>query len=50
MRTPGLKAAASFFLAAILSAPVFADAPSANSAVPGTLNYIEGKASMGSQP
>ncbi len=49
MRIPGLKAVASFFLAAILSAPVFASTPSANSAVPGTLNYIEGTASMGSQ-
>ena len=41
--------AAVVFLAAILSVPsVFADTNSA-SAVPGTLNYIEGKASIGSE-
>jgi len=44
-----LKALAGFFLAAILSAPAWADVPSAHSAQPGTLNYVEGHVSMGSQ-
>ncbi|MGH9510760.1 MAG: FecR domain-containing protein [Terriglobales bacterium] len=49
MRIPGLKAFAGFFLAAILSAPALGDAGRANSALPGTLNYVEGQASIGSQ-
>ncbi|MGH9529877.1 MAG: FecR domain-containing protein [Terriglobales bacterium] len=49
MRIPGLKAFASLFLAAILSVPAFADAARANSALPGTLNYVEGQASIGSE-
>jgi uncharacterized membrane protein YgcG len=38
-----------FFLAAILSAPAWADVTSAKTAVPGTLNYVEGQVSMGDQ-
>ncbi len=49
MRLPRWGAFASFFLAAILSVPAWGDNPSANSAVPGTLNYVEGQASIGDQ-
>ncbi len=49
MWLPRTKAIASFFLAAILSAPAFAADMSAKSAVPGTLNYVEGKVSAGDQ-
>jgi len=45
MRLSGLKLFASFFLAAILSAPAWG----ANQALPGTLNYVEGQASIGDQ-
>ncbi len=45
MRLSGLKLIASFFLAAVLSAPVWA----ANQALPGTLNYVEGQAAVGDQ-
>jgi hypothetical protein len=37
------------FLAAILSAPAWAGVTSAKTAVPGTLNYVEGQVSMGDQ-
>ena len=46
---PRTKWFASFFLAAVLCAPAWATATSANSALPGTLNYIEGQATIGSQ-
>jgi hypothetical protein len=49
MWLPRTKAIANFLLAAILFAPAWAANPSAKSAVPGTLNYVEGKASMGDQ-
>jgi hypothetical protein len=55
MRAPKLKVGApkewllGFFLAAILSAPAWADVTSAKTAVPGTLNYVEGQVSMGDQ-
>ncbi|MGA9967808.1 MAG: FecR domain-containing protein [Terriglobales bacterium] len=49
MRLPRLKAIVGFFLAAILSAPAWAADTSAKSALPGTLNYVEGKVSMGDQ-
>jgi len=49
MRLPRMKALAGFFLAAILSAPAWCSDTSANSALPGTLNYVEGQASMGAQ-
>lgn len=45
MRLSGWKLISSFFLAAILSAPAWA----ANPALPGTLNYVEGKAAIGDQ-
>jgi hypothetical protein len=45
MRLSGLKLVASFFLAAILSAPAWAATP----ALPGTLNYVEGQASIGTE-
>jgi hypothetical protein len=48
MRLPWMKAIASFLFSATLSAPAWANA-NANSAVPGTLNYVEGKVSMGGE-
>lgn len=45
MKLSGMKLIASFFLAAILSAPAWATTP----ALPGTLNYVEGKAAIGDQ-
>lgn len=45
MRLSGAKLIASFFLAAVLSAPAWG----ANQALPGTLNYVEGQASIGDQ-
>jgi FecR protein len=45
MRLSGLKVIASFFLAVVLSAPAWG----ANQALPGTLNYVEGQASIGDQ-
>ena len=45
MRLSGWKLIASFFLAAILSAPAWAATP----ALPGTLNYVEGQAAIGDQ-
>lgn len=45
MRLSGLKLFAITFLAAILSAPAWG----ANQALPGTLNYVEGQASVGNQ-
>jgi len=45
MRLSRLKWMASFFLAAILSAPAWAATP----ALPGTLNYVEGQATIGNQ-
>jgi hypothetical protein len=46
-----LQGFASLFLAALLSAPAWAgNIASSNSAVPGTLNYVEGQAYFGDQP
>jgi hypothetical protein len=45
MKLSRWKAIAGFFLAAVLSAPAFG----ANTALPGTLNYVEGQAQIGSQ-
>jgi FecR protein len=45
MRLSGLKLVGSIFLAAVLSAPAWG----ANPALPGTLNYVEGQASIGEQ-
>jgi hypothetical protein len=49
MRLSWLQAAVSLFLAAMLSAPAWATNTGANSALPGTLNYVEGRAFVGSQ-
>src|SRR6516164_6028979 len=49
MRLPILEAIGSFFLAAILSTPAWATSTSANAALPGTLNYVEGQVSIGTQ-
>src|SRR5258705_9502328 len=46
MRLPWMRAIASFLFSATLSAPAWANA-NANSAVPGTLNYAEGKVAIG---
>ena len=46
MRLPWMQAISSFFLAATLSAPAWAISTSANPALPGTLNYLEGNASL----
>ncbi|MGB8887697.1 MAG: FecR domain-containing protein [Candidatus Korobacteraceae bacterium] len=45
MRLSRLKWIAGFFLAAILSAPAWAATP----ALPGTVNYVEGQAAIGSE-
>jgi hypothetical protein len=45
MRLSGVKWIAIFFLAAILSAPAWGATP----ALPGTLNYVEGQASIGNE-
>jgi len=47
MKLSRMASIASLFLAVILSAPVFAVTPDAHSALPGTLNYVEGQASIG---
>jgi hypothetical protein len=50
MRLSGMWAVVALLLAAILSAPAWAYSRSdANTALPGTLNYIEGQASIGDQ-
>ncbi len=49
MRGPGYYAVASFFLAVVLSAAAMADTNSRATGVPGSLNYVEGQASIGSQ-
>jgi hypothetical protein len=55
MTTPRLKVGApgkwllGLFLATMLSAPAWADVTSAKTAVPGTLNYVEGQVSIGDQ-
>ncbi|MGB7285124.1 MAG: FecR domain-containing protein [Candidatus Acidiferrum sp.] len=49
MRLPWTKAIVGFFLAATLSAPAWAFDTNASAAVPGTLNYVEGQASMNGQ-
>jgi hypothetical protein len=49
MRLSRWKMFASFFLAAILSAPAWASDTHADSALPGTINYVEGQAAVGNQ-
>ena len=51
MRLLQVQGLASLFLAAVLSVPAWAsNNASSNSAVPGTLNYVEGEASVADQP
>ena len=49
MRLPIFEAITGFFLAAILSAPAWGTTGSVRTAIPGTLNYVEGVVSMGTQ-
>ncbi|MHB8502281.1 MAG: FecR domain-containing protein, partial [Candidatus Acidiferrales bacterium] len=49
MRLPWMKAFASMLFAATLSAPAWATTTNASTAVPGTLNYLEGQVSIGGQ-
>lgn len=49
MKLSRLQVIPSLFLAAILSVPALASVPSTNSALPGTLNYVEGQAEFGDQ-
>jgi len=49
MKLSWTKALTGFLLAAVLSAPAWADTHRANSALPGTLNYVEGQVSMGAE-
>src|SRR5260370_11554546 len=49
MKLSWMKAVTAFFLAALLSAPLWGDTHGANTALPGTLNYVEGQASMGAE-
>ena len=49
MRLPIVKTILSFLLTAILFVPAWAEDTSAKSAVPGTLNYVEGQASIGTE-
>jgi hypothetical protein len=49
MRLRGVKAVAGLFLATVLSVSALATDTNAKSAVPGTLNYVEGQASIGSE-
>src|SRR5215472_151382 len=48
MKLSRITSLASLFLAVILSAPAFA-APDARSALPGTINYVEGQVNIGSE-
>jgi hypothetical protein len=43
------RAVASLILGTLLSLPAMASTPSADQAVPGSLNYVEGQASIGTQ-
>jgi hypothetical protein len=49
MAITALKPVANLFLAALFSLPAFASTTSANPAVPGSLNYVEGQVSMGTK-
>ncbi len=49
MKLSWMKTVLVFFLAVVLSAPAWADTRGANTALPGTLNYVEGQASMGAE-
>jgi hypothetical protein len=50
MKLLQVQGLASLFLAAVLSVPAWGSNASPNSAVPGTVNYIEGQAYVGNQP
>jgi hypothetical protein len=50
MWNSALKGTAGLFLAAVLSAPAWGVADHPGTAYPGTLNYVEGQVSIGSQP
>ena len=47
MKLSRLRMFGSFFLAVILSAPAWGTKTDAHSALPGTLNYVEGQAAIG---
>jgi hypothetical protein len=49
MKLSGLKVFTSFCLAVLLSAPGWASPSTANTALPGTLNYVEGQVDVGGQ-
>ena len=49
MKLTTLGVGATFLLFALLGVPVWADARNSGSAVPGTLNYVEGQVSLGSR-
>jgi hypothetical protein len=49
MRLSWLTAVGSVFLAAVLAAPAWGEYSAPHSAVPGTLNYVEGQASINGQ-
>ena len=50
MRLSRFQALASLLLAAVLSAPAWGANTDTKAAIPGTLNYVEGQASIGDQP
>lgn len=50
MKLSWLKVFAVFILAVLLSASSWASPSAANTALPGTLNYVEGQAALGKQP
>ncbi len=49
MKPQALKSLLGLFCVGILSVPVLADGPNSHPAVPGTVNYVEGQASIGAQ-
>jgi hypothetical protein len=49
MKVPGFRAITGVFLAAMLSVPMLAQDANSKTAVPGTLNYVEGQASIDDQ-
>jgi hypothetical protein len=49
MKLSGLKVFTSLCLAVLLSAPAWASPSTANTALPGTVNYVEGQVDVGSQ-
>lgn len=49
MKLSWMKTLTGFLLAVLLSVPAWGDTRGANSALPGTLNYVEGQVSMGAE-